>query len=110
MKVDDERETKIDRDELLRMKNEKVKKIFWNFFLSFNKATNVVQSRILTQAEHQMIKQEQALKNVVDIRRQKTMGLDQSANSSNLVPLAKIEMVGSRRVSSYILWLIYILI
>ena len=84
MELDDQREEKIDRDELIKMKNEK--------------AEQVVQSRILTQAEHEMIKAEQALKNVVDIRRNKTMGLDQSANSSNLVPLSKIELVGSRRV------------
>ena len=85
MELDEQREEKIDRDELIKMKNEK--------------AEQVVQSRILTQAEHEMIKAEQALKNVVDIRRNKTMGLDQSANSSNLVPLSKIELVGSRRVS-----------
>ena len=85
MELDDQREEKIDRDELIKMKNKK--------------AEQVVQSRILTQAEHEMIKAEQALKNVVDIRRNKTMGLDQSANSSNLVPLSKIELVGSRRVS-----------
>ena len=84
MELDEQREQKIDRDELIKLKNEK--------------AEQVVQSRILTQGEHEMIKAEQALKNVVDIRRNKTMGLDQSANSSNLVPLSKIEMVGSRRV------------
>jgi len=83
MELDEQREEKIDRDELIKMKNDK--------------AEQVVQSRILTQAEHEMIKAEQALKNVVDIRRNKTMGLDQSANSSNLVPLSKIELVGSRR-------------
>ena len=79
-----EREEKIGRDELLKMKNERAKEISM--------------ARILTQEEHQKIKAEQAMKGVVDIRRNLKSQLETS-NSANKVSLSKIETVTSRRVS-----------
>jgi len=77
-----EREEKIGRDELLKMKNERAKEISM--------------ARILTQEEHQKIKAEQAMKGVVDIRRNLKSQLETS-NSANKVSLSKIETVTSRR-------------
>ena len=80
-----EREEKIGRDQLLKMKNERAKEISM--------------ARILTQEEHQKIKAEQAMKGVVDIRRNLKSQLETS-NSANKVSLSKIETVTSRRVCS----------
>lgn len=77
-----EREEKIGRDELLKMKTERAKEISMG--------------RILTQEEHQKIKAEQAMKGVVDIRRNLKSQLETS-NSANKVSLSKIETVSSRR-------------
>ena len=82
-----EREEKIGRDELLKMKNERAKEISM--------------ARILTQEEHAKIKAEQAMKGVVDIRRNLKSQLETS-NSANKVSLSKIETVTSRRVSKEI--------
>ena len=58
-------------------------------------------ARILTQEEHAKIKAEQAMKGVVDIRRNLKSQLETS-NSANKVSLSKIETVTSRRVSKEI--------
>ncbi|CAG5111921.1 Oidioi.mRNA.OKI2018_I69.chr2.g6192.t1.cds [Oikopleura dioica] len=80
-------EEKVGREELLKMKQEKAK--------------NVLTTRVLTDAEFQKIKIEQATQKAVDIHRKVTpSSLLSAENSSNLVELKKIEQVASRRAHS----------
>ena len=80
-------EEKVGREELLKMKQEKAK--------------SVLTSRILSDAEFQKIKIEQATQKAVDIHRKVTASSQLSAtNSSNLVELKNIEQVASRRAHS----------
>ena len=65
------------------------------------KAKNVLTTRVLTDAEFQKIKIEQATQKAVDIHRKVTpSSLLSAENSSNLVELKKIEQVASRRAHS----------
>ena len=76
--MENEREAKISREELLAKKNEKAKE--------------VVTSRILTSEEHQKIKAEQAKKQMVDIRR--NVKIEGGLVTKNSSDLGRINLIG----------------